>query len=348
MPKISIVVPVYKVEKYIEKCLLGLTNQTFRDLEIILVDDGSPDNCGAICDKFAETDKRIKVIHKANGGVSAARNDGLEAATGQYVIFMDSDDYVPGTACADLFAEAERTDADVVVGDVYQVLGEQEKYTKFYDYPFVSDDPAFKTELIRADFFRNYCPCPPKEGAAFGYGGPWNKLVKRSLLMDHNIRFDLRVKGLYDDILYTAHVLANASKVAYIQKPVYCYRLVTGSLTQSYRPNMPEIASAIIGAFQEFIRLHGIDGRFDTAFHALVIRMLHYSIPRYYCNKSNPKNIFELSKELKRIMKSPEYAQAARYAEIGKLFPGQRLVARLLKHQSAFLAIILFRLKPLK
>ena len=97
--KISIIIPVYKVEKYLDKCVESVVNQTYKNLEIILVDDGSPDNCPKMCDEWAEKDKRIKVIHKENGGLSDARNFGIEKATGDYLMFLDSDDYLDVTTC---------------------------------------------------------------------------------------------------------------------------------------------------------------------------------------------------------------------------------------------------------
>ena len=92
--KVSVIIPVYKVEKYLEKCIDSVINQSYSNLEIILVDDGSPDNCGKICDKYAKKDNRIRVIHKTNGGLSDARNNGIKIATGNYIAFIDSDDYV--------------------------------------------------------------------------------------------------------------------------------------------------------------------------------------------------------------------------------------------------------------
>ena len=94
MPKLSIIVPVYKVEQYINKCIDSILNQTFTDFELILVDDGSPDNCGKICDEYAQKDERVRVIHKENGGVSSARNLGIDEAKGEYVSFIDPDDWI--------------------------------------------------------------------------------------------------------------------------------------------------------------------------------------------------------------------------------------------------------------
>ena len=116
MPLISVIVPIYKVEPYLRQCVDSVLNQTHTDLEVILVDDGSPDGCGAICDEYAAKDARVKVIHKENGGLSDARNAGLNVMRGAYVSFVDSDDWLELTALESLYAAMERTQADMVIG----------------------------------------------------------------------------------------------------------------------------------------------------------------------------------------------------------------------------------------
>lgn len=111
---ISVIVPVYKVEKYINKCVDSIINQTYTNLEIILVDDGSPDNCGNICDEYAKKDNRIKVVHKENAGVSSARNIGLEKSSGKYITFIDADDYVEKNYCEELLNILKIENADCV------------------------------------------------------------------------------------------------------------------------------------------------------------------------------------------------------------------------------------------
>lgn len=112
MPEISVIVPVYKVEKYLADCVQSLMEQTFQDIEIILVDDGSPDRCGVLCDKLAEKDSRIRVIHQSNQGLSCARNSGVKAAIGRYICFVDSDDLVAPDYCQVLLELLEKTDYD--------------------------------------------------------------------------------------------------------------------------------------------------------------------------------------------------------------------------------------------
>ena len=118
-PLISVIVPVYKTEKYLNKCIESIVNQTYENLEIILVDDGSPDNCPSICDSWAEKDKRIKVIHKENAGVSAARNSALEIFSGKYVSFVDSDDWIDNDCIEYLYNSVVSTGADVVCACIY-------------------------------------------------------------------------------------------------------------------------------------------------------------------------------------------------------------------------------------
>ena len=114
-PKISIIVPVYKVEKYIHKCIDSILAQTFTDFELILVDDGSPDNCGKICDEYAKEDSRIVVIHKDNGGVSDARNIGISRANGEYIGFVDSDDYIDKDMYKNLYESCLNNKADISI-----------------------------------------------------------------------------------------------------------------------------------------------------------------------------------------------------------------------------------------
>ena len=146
MDLISVIVPVYKVEKYLDKCVQSIVNQTCKNLEIILVDDGSPDNCGAMCEAWAEKDSRIKVIHKENGGLSDARNAGLAVATGDWVAFVDSDDWVAEEMFARLLNAAKNHQADISACNVQFVEEGQ-----LPDAPYVSGETVCLTpkEAIR-------------------------------------------------------------------------------------------------------------------------------------------------------------------------------------------------------
>lgn len=135
--KISIIVPIYNVEIYLQKCIESLINQTYKNIEIILIDDGSPDNCGIICDEYAQTDTRIKVIHKKNGGLSNSRNAGVEIATGDYILFVDADDYIETTTCEELIQVIEKYKADLIHFNLNNIdirTGKIINNEKFYNY----------------------------------------------------------------------------------------------------------------------------------------------------------------------------------------------------------------------
>ena len=327
MAKVSIVVPVFKVEKYLPNCVEHLIDQTLQDIEIILVDDGSPDRCPQICDDFSQKDSRIHVIHKSNAGVSAARNDGLKAATGDYVIFCDSDDWMEDNACEVLYQKAVETGSDVIIGDVYQVTEEERKKTTFYKDEFLTEDRDYIDKLIQADIYRTYCPNPPGGGPAFGYGGPWNKLVKRDVLISNNIQFDVRLKGIFDDIQYTAHVLNVSKSVCYIQAPVYNYRIIASSITHTYKPNVLEINEAIFVGWEEFFEKTGKRNTFEPAYYACVLRRIEESIRLYFVNPNNPKSRAELKREYKQILSKEPYRTAVRKVDQSKISKKQKMIA---------------------
>lgn len=320
MPKLSVVVPVYKVENYLGQLIESLQNQTLSDLQIILVDDGSPDRSGAICDEYAAADSRIQVIHKANGGVGAARNDGLAAARGEWIYFCDSDDYLETDALGKLVEAGESSGAEVVYGDVAMFSGEKVEIMHFHKAPFVTDDRKILDRLVMTVFGRRYCYLPPEGGpAASCYGGPWNKIVRRSLLERENFTFDLSVKGICDDLLYSIHLFAGARKVAYVPTVIYNYRLLGNSITHTYKPNLLEVNEAIFAAWEAFMDRYGKDGRFRQAYHVFVIRRLKATLGLYFFSSKNPKSGKEQALELKKLLGSQPYRDAIAKVEPDKL-----------------------------
>ena len=345
MKKCSIVVPCYNVERYLSQCIESLCKQTLTDIEVILVDDGSPDNSGKICDGWAERDSRIKVIHKPNEGVSAARNDGMAIANGEYIIFCDSDDWLPENALETLYNEGTSTNADVVIGDVYQSLDGKDTLARFYAKSFVTSERTFIDKMIQADFYKTYCPMPAETGPAFGYGGPWNKAVKLSMLRDCGIKFDVRVKGIFDDIIYTAHILANAKTVAYVTTPVYYYRLIPMSITRSFKANAPEINNAIFKSWEEFMSKFDRNGMFSKPYYAVVVRRFAEILPVYFFSEKNTKSFNEKLAEMKAMLHTEPYKTAIKEVDTNKLSAYQRQVHKMMSLESPFLIWVLFNTK---
>ena len=223
MPKISIIVPVYKVEKYIEQCIDSILNQTFKDFELILVDDGSPDKCPEICDKYALKDERIKVIHKSNGGLSSARNAGIDIATGDYIGFVDSDDFVHHKMYETLYNYALEYNADISICNYIKFTSE--------DKP---KDISNINKLINIQEYSNIQALSQLYSENLGlFWGPCQKLYKRNLF--NNIRFE---NGrVYEDRLICHRLLYEADKIIYIPQDFYYYRQREGSIVHSVFEN---------------------------------------------------------------------------------------------------------------
>lgn len=319
MVKVSIVVPCYKVEKYIAELIESIQMQTFKDIEIILVDDGSPDRTGAICDEYASRDDRLRVIHKPNEGVGAARNDGMKAATGEYIIFADSDDFLPENAIELLYAKAVETSADVVMGDISRIVADKEEKGQMFSEEFVTDNDTQIREIVKTIFYRTYCPNPYQGKASFGYGGPWNKLVRREHLMNNHIVFDTRVKGIYDDYIYCAYTISTAKKVAYIRQIVYYYRILETSITNTYKNDTLAINQSIFQAWSEFLEKYDQHREYTAAYYASVLRRFNESLGRYFCSPDNPRSVMDRIHELRKTMHTAPYKDILQYVEKNKL-----------------------------
>ncbi|MEH7025294.1 glycosyltransferase family 2 protein [Bacillus wiedmannii] len=202
-PKISIIVPVYKVEQYIHKCIDSILKQTFKEFELILIDDGSPDSCGEICDGYATQDSRIKVIHKENGGLSSARNAGLEIAQGDYIGFVDSDDWIEVDMYELLYSMCVEQECDIAICS--SEIHYNDKTVISSSQPFVIHDRySAMRAMLEGDLYDEVV---------------WTKLFKRQLL--EGIKFPVGMS--YEDTAFTYKVIHKCNKVCFIGEPKYHY-----------------------------------------------------------------------------------------------------------------------------
>ena len=215
--EISVIVPVYGVEKYLPACIESILNQTFTDFELILVDDGSPDRCPAICDEAAERDVRVRVIHQANQGLSAARNAGIEAERGEWLVFVDSDDYIAPHFCEKLYQTAQRTDADCVMCSVQNV----DESGKPIDSALmrVADEVKTGREVLRKIGRDDVTP----------YLTAWNKLYRRKLF--NTLRYPAGRQN--EDVFVFAELFCQVQRAACVAEPLYFYRKRIGSIMNS-------------------------------------------------------------------------------------------------------------------
>ena len=280
--KISVIIPVYKVEKYLDKCIESVVNQTHKNLEIILVDDGSPDNCPAICDKWAKKDVRIRVIHKQNGGLSDARNAGLDIATGEYIGFVDSDDAVIPEMYEELLKNLQENDADISACGYYDVNSLGYKIEK-------EQQDANELVVLNSDEVLKYV-CFEKRG--WELATVHNKLYKAAIWQD--LRFE---KGkIHEDEFAFNKVMKKRPKTVLTKKQMYLYlRNDNGIMaTRDYNAYING-AEAFVQRGREYIYL-------DNKWHSknLSVVLINYFSARQRLKKSN--NLKELNKIEKEIL----------------------------------------------
>lgn len=238
MPKVSVIVPVYGVEKYIHQCIDSILNQTLDDIEILLIDDGSKDNCPAIIDEYAKKDSRIRAIHQENGGYGKAVNNGLSKAIGEYVAIVEPDDFIESNMFEVLYNDAKQNDVDVVKGP-------------YYDY---SDDDNEREVCVIAKRVN-----PPKNPFNIfeyptlltNHASIWTGLYRRQFILDNNITVLELNKGRYADQNWRFKTLMLAKNIYWEAQPFYNYR-TTNADSSSFKKNNPDDVFEIYGDLDEF------------------------------------------------------------------------------------------------
>ena len=231
IPKVSVILPIYGVEKYLARCMDSVLNQTLRDIEIILVDDESPDNCPKMCDSYATQDERVKVIHKKNGGLGYARNSGIEAATGEYIAFLDSDDFVELDSYETLYNAAIVHHADAVFADSYveRPDGKWEK-RQFAD----------RLVLIENEDIRSFILDMIAGGEGIKADRPypmsvWRLIYKREIIEKYHLRFVSEREVVSEDLPFQVDFFLQARNVLLLPYTFYHYCLNGASLTSTFK-----------------------------------------------------------------------------------------------------------------
>lgn len=227
---VSVIVPVYKVEKYIARCVDALINQTLQNIEIILVDDGSPDECPVICDNYEKKDTRIRVIHKENEGLGYARNSGISIAKGKYIAFVDSDDYVSKEFLEELYVLAESNDADACIGGNTSVMKQG-----IIQYPHEYAGTVFSKKEIVEKLL------PTMLGYKYdgtGYSGMsvWRGIYRRDVIDKNEIKFPSERQYISEDVVFDLLLYPKMEKVVISNTVSYFYCYNGASLTKTYNP----------------------------------------------------------------------------------------------------------------
>ncbi len=214
--KVSIIIPVYNVEPYLDRCLNSVINQTLKDIEIIVVDDGSTDNSKKIIDRYGQLDERVRIVHQNNQGVSAARNIGLNMAEGEYIGFVDSDDWIDENFYEKLYFSAKKYDCDISSTNILK----HKKYKKY--------NLLYKKELIAENTTNKIKLCEDKTQRFFYV---WNKIYKNSFIKKYNIKFP--IGRIYEDISFSINAIYFANKIVSVPSTKYNYFERKDSITKS-------------------------------------------------------------------------------------------------------------------
>lgn len=242
-PFVSIIVPVYKVpEQYLRKCIESTMTQTLKNIEILLVDDGSPDQCGKICDEYAEKDKRIQVLHKKNGGLSSARNYGCKAAHGKWIMFVDGDDWIEPDMCQTMYSVGEEKQVQLVMCGIMKDYGKSATEYKFY----LEDGKVYKGQ-----------ECKWLQQQLLVYNGniavAYSKLIDRKLLLDNQIFHDEVLRQGAEGLEFNLRLFEKLESTTFINKPFYHYIYNENSISASHNEANHEFVIRCFEKIKAFI-----------------------------------------------------------------------------------------------
>lgn len=319
---VSIIVPIYKVERYIKKCVHSIICQTYKNIEIILVDDGSPDNCPAICDEFAKTDDRIKVIHKENGGLSSARNAGLDVANGEYICFIDSDDYVESMYIEKMYNRITKDKSDIAICEYYRVdeCGNLLPHKIFE-----------KNLIIDTDLFWKYL-CTTYN---VYFVVSWNKLYKSNLWSC--TRF--KEGKINEDVFVVKDIISKCNRISTLTDQLYYYCIRNGSIMQSFSEKHLDNDEAYIELIQYLLEIK----KRKYAKEILLKCTLH--LDRSYLSLSQSDRYLKIRNKYKNVYKkvypfpeiSKSYFHCTMYFFSDKLYSIYRKFAAFFKDKNKIL-----------
>lgn len=341
-PKVSIIVPVYNAEKYLDRCISSLRNQTLEDIEIILVDDSSTDASLKLCKKYAEEDPRIKVIHKVNEGAGMARNAALEIASGEYIGFADSDDFVEKDMFKTLYDKAMEHESDLVMSGVLFVDGNMfSKEGECIRKSYFNRDTHFTTEEDLKKLRLGVVGALPEDEDDSKYGmSIWKNLFKLRIIKENNITFMSEREMLSEDALFMIDYISCIKKATGIKEAFYNYCRNEDSISKSYKMDRFEKSLVFVDEVQK---------RFEKDINPEEYRVYIYrfwqAMCRVLCSQEIMNNSCDLKERLKNVCTHSLTVKALKSYPICKLPLKQRVFAYAMKYKMYFMLKLLVGLR---
>lgn len=310
---VSVIVPIYKVADYLDQCIESIVSQRYRELDIILVDDGSPDSCPEICDRWAAKDNRIRVIHKANGGLSDARNVGFSCPRGKYLCFVDGDDWIDPETCGAALSAAQEHHADIVMWAYVKEFPNEVKSNHIFSGDRIFEQPEIKPLLAR----RMVGAVGEELHNPIGTDNistAWCKLYRTDMIRDHSLKFtDLKVIGTHEDGLFNLEAFSYANRVVYLNQCWYHYRkAVQGQLTRSCRKGLYEQYQTLISMLESKGNALELEGMEQALFNRVCLSTIVLARNMCRAKESFSKKAFEI----RNMLNSPRYVEAFQHFSV--------------------------------
>ena len=314
---LSIIIPVYGVEKYIEECLDSIVidnANAVAGIEVIVVDDGSKDRSGEIADRYASQYAWIRVIHKENAGVAAARNTGISQAKGKWLYFMDSDDWMAKGVLGEIKQVALKAEeCDLLLFDAWKNIGEKETRWEHFDKEQTWDEKEHLQMLQRGMLYF------PSMNTNIPLAAPWDKLYQRAFLLENKLFFAEKLNVL-DDMIFNMEVLGGVKKVSYHKTPIYHYRHVSDSITNQYKPDRVSQDMQVWEYIQQYMQKQTwekeIIEQFRQVFYCRIVKSFSICCRLCFFHKNNKKSLVEQLAYVKKVQNMEPYKTAFRTVQM--------------------------------
>lgn len=306
--KVSVIVPVYNAEEYIDECVSSIVGQTYDNLEIILIDDGSNDQSPAICDRWERIDTRIKIFHTLNRGVSIARNYGMQIVTGEYLMFVDADDWIDSDTVKHAVEVAVRDNCDIVFWPFIRETQSAKQMVSLFDESMQFEESEIKSVLVRK-LIGPYGEEAYKPEQMDWCSTVWGKLYRMSLILDNGLKFvDLEKIGTFEDGLFNIQAFSKAHNVIYLNRNYYHYRrLKTGQLTSTYHREFCNQRSYLYSLLNQICDESGCTEYYVALRNRIAIEMSALALNITRDSEAKPT---EKAKRIKDALKSKMYRDA--------------------------------------
>lgn len=325
--QISVIIPVYNVEKYLEECIQSVIEQTYKNLEIILIDDGSEDGSGRICDEYAKRDSRIKVIHKENLGVSIARNTGLEVVNGHYISFIDGDDYINKDYFEKLLKKIKEEDVQCVICGFNRIYNGTSEIVTYKENTIYSKE-KFLEKILNV-----------QGGIGTACGKLWEKEAINSIRFNENIK-------IAEDSLFAIKAIKNVNNVYVMDEALYNYRFNKDSAVRKYKEDFVEMCLDSMKAAKEYIEEeYKTNEKIVKRFYNYISYHILLIVVNYCFNDENNLNFIKQIKCLKEVCKIPEFKEAIKESDYNGFSLTRKITLFTIKYKLYFVTMIIGKIR---